>query len=186
MAKQDIKKLRHAIFLDRDGVINQAIVKNGKPYPPNNLDDLVILPGVDEALALLKQAGLLVIVVTNQPDVAKGVQKRETVELINFKLQTQLAIDEVIVCYHQDSDNCNCRKPHPGMFLQAARKYNIDLAASFLVGDRWKDINAGYSVNCTTFFIDYGYNEPKSPFANYKVHSLFEAALKIVDIINIR
>ncbi len=184
MVIQDIKNLCRAVFLDRDGVINQAIVKNGKPYPPDNLEDLVILPGVDEALFLLKQAGLLVIVVTNQPDVAKGTQKREMVELINFKLQTQLSIDEVIVCYHQDSDNCDCRKPHPGMLIQAAQKYNINLAASFLVGDRWKDINAGHTVNCTTFFIDYGYSEPKSPFANYNVQSLFEAANNIVDIIN--
>jgi D-glycero-D-manno-heptose 1,7-bisphosphate phosphatase len=186
MAKQDIKKLWRAVFLDRDGVINHAVVRNGKPYPPNNIEGLVILPGVDKALSLLKKAGLLIIVVTNQPDVAKGIQKREVVEAINNKLQTQLPIDEIIVCYHEDSDNCDCRKPRPGMLLQAAQKYNIDLAGSFLVGDRGKDIIAGRQVNCTTFFIDYGYRELKSSLENYNVRSLFEAALKIVDIINLK
>lgn len=185
MAKQDIKKPWRAVFLDRDGVVNQALVKNGKPYPPDNLEGVVILPGVNKALSLFKKAGLLIIVVTNQPDVAKGIQKREVVDAINNKLQAQLPIDEVIVCYHEDSDNCDCRKPRPGMLLQASRKYHIDLARCFLVGDRWKDIDAGHQVNCTTFFIDYGYSEPKSSLANYNVHSLFEAALKIVDIINV-
>lgn len=184
MVKQDNNKLRRAVFLDRDGVINQAVVRNGKPYPPDNIESLVILPGVDKALSLLKKAELLVIVVTNQPDVAKDIKKHEVVDAINNKLQTKLPIDEIIVCYHEDSDNCDCRKPRPGMLLQAATKYNIDLAASFLVGDRWKDIDAGHRVKCTTFFIDYGYSEPKSFLATYNIHSLFEAAIKIIDIIH--
>lgn len=185
MAKQNIKKLCRAVFLDRDGVINQAVVRNGKPYPPDNVESLVILSGVDKALSLLKKAELLLIVVTNQPDVAKGIQKREVVDAMNDKLKIQLPIDEIFVCYHEDSDNCDCRKPRPGMLLQAATKYNIDLAASFLVGDRWKDIEAGHCVKCKTFLIDYEYSEPKSSLADYNVHSLFEAALKIVDIINV-
>lgn len=184
MMEQFNKELRRAVFLDRDGVINEAIVRDGKPYPPDKLEDMVILPGVEKALSLLKKAGLLVVVVTNQPDVAKGIQKREIVDAINKELQAQLLIDEIIVCYHQDSDNCDCRKPRPGMLHQAARKYNIDLAGSFLVGDRWKDIEAGCCVNCTTFFIDCGYKEPKSLLATYNITSLFEAALKIIDIVN--
>jgi D-glycero-D-manno-heptose 1,7-bisphosphate phosphatase len=184
MIKHDETKLWRAIFLDRDGVVNKAFVREGKPYPPDDLESLLILPGVDQALSILKKAGFMVIVVTNQPDVAKGIQKREVVETINNKLQAELPIDEIIVCYHQDSDNCECRKPRPGMLYQAAQKYNINLEASFLVGDRWKDIEAGHSVHCTTFFIDYGYDEPKGSLAGYNVHSLLEAALKIIDIIN--
>jgi D-glycero-D-manno-heptose 1,7-bisphosphate phosphatase len=183
MVIQDTKKLCRAVFLDRDGVVNQANVRNGKPYPPASVENLVILPGVDKALSFFKNAGLLVIVVTNQPDVAKGIQKREVVEAINNELKMQLPIDEIFVCYHDDSDDCDCRKPRPGMLLQAAQKYNIDLAGSFLVGDRWKDVEAGYRVNCTTFFIDYGYSEPKSSLASYNVRSLFEAALKIKELL---
>src|SRR3990172_6964226 len=111
---------RRAVFLDRDGVINRTIVRNGRPHPPSNLSELEILPGVPEALMRLRAAGFRLIVVTNQPDVARGMQTRETVEAIHAALKAQLALDEVRVCYHDDSDHCFCRKPAPGLLLDAA------------------------------------------------------------------
>lgn len=185
MTGNDVEKPLRAVFLDRDGVVNQSVVRNNKPYPPVSVESLVILPGVTRAIALFKDAGLPVFVVTNQPDVAKGIQKREVVEAINNELQRLLSFDEIFACFHDDPDECDCRKPRPGMLLQAAKKYNIDLSRSFLVGDRWRDISAGHAVNCTTFFIDYGYDEPKSPLADFNVHSLFEASLKIMEILGI-
>lgn len=148
-----------AIFLDRDGVINKSIVKNGKPYPPASLHELEIIPGVTDALNSLHAAGFLLIVVTNQPDVARGTTEKKIVEEINNYLQQHLLLDEVFVCYHDDIDKCSCRKPLPGLLLQAADKYKINLAQSFMVGDRWKDIDAGKNAGCKTIWIDAGYTE---------------------------
>jgi len=168
--------MRRAVFLDRDGVINRAIVRDGKPYPPSGLNELEILPGVAEACRLLKDAGFVLIVVTNQPDVARGRQQRETVEMLNRAILAQVPLDEIRVCYHDDGDKCNCRKPKPGLLLEAARDWDIDLANSFMVGDRWKDIEAGRRAGCVTIFIDYGYDEPRPDGLVPRVGSLTEAA----------
>ena len=166
-----------AVFLDRDGVLNRAVVRNGKPYPPANVAELVLAPNAKDALQELKAQGFLLLVVTNQPDVAKGITTQTAVEEINRKLASELPVDDVFVCYHQDSDNCDCRKPKPGMLLEGARKHNVDLAGSFMVGDRWRDVEAGQNAGCRTVFIDGGYEErqPARP-ADSAVHSLKEAA----------
>ena len=167
--------MRRAVFLDRDGVINRAIVRDGKPYPPASLAELEILPGVLEALQKLHDANYLLVVVTNQPDVARGTSKREEVEIINAFLSSQLPIDDFKTCYHDSSDKCNCRKPLPGAFLEAAQEHNIDLSKSFMVGDRWRDIEAGASAGCKTFFINYRYAEQKPDAPDFIVSSLLEA-----------
>jgi len=166
-----------AVFLDRDGVLNQAVVRNGIPYPPANAAELVLAPNAKAALQELKEQGFLLLVVTNQPDVAKGITTRAAVDEINRKLASELPVDDVFVCYHQDSDHCDCRKPKPGMLLDGARKHNVDLAGSFMVGDRWRDVEAGQNAGCHTVFIDGGYEErqPARP-ADATVHSLKEAA----------
>ncbi|PNJ92605.1 D,D-heptose 1,7-bisphosphate phosphatase [Cylindrospermopsis raciborskii C04] len=165
-----------AVFLDRDGVINRSLVKQGKPYPPATIDELEILPGVDEALISLKKEGFLLIVVTNQPDVARGKTKKEFVNAINSRLASSLPIDDFFTCFHDDSDNCDCRKPKPGSLFSAATRHNICLPSSFMVGDRWRDIEAGYGAGCRTIFIDYGYDEKQPDHFDFRVSSLFEAA----------
>lgn len=174
--------LRRAVFLDRDGVLNRVIVRNRKPYPPASLEELEILPGVPDALHTFEAAGLLLVGVTNQPDVARGTQKRETVEAINAALLAALPLNDIFVCYHDDGDDCDCRKPQPGLLTRAATKYEIDLASSFMIGDRWKDIEAGRRAGCATILIEYGYAE-NSPVSvpDYHVHSLPEAAVWILD-----
>jgi D-glycero-D-manno-heptose 1,7-bisphosphate phosphatase len=166
-----------AVFLDRDGVLNQAVVRNGKPYPPASAAELVLAPDAETALRELKAQGFLLLVVTNQPDVAKGITTRAAVEEINRKLTSKLPVDDVFVCFHQDMDQCDCRKPKPGMILEGARKHNVDLAESFMVGDRWQDVEAGQNVGCRTVFLDGGYEEqqPARP-ADVRVHTLREAA----------
>jgi D-glycero-D-manno-heptose 1,7-bisphosphate phosphatase len=172
---------RRAVFLDRDGVINQAIVRNGKPYPPASLDELVILPGVPEALARLRAAGFLLLVATNQPDVARGTQRREVVELMHARLLQALPLDEIYSCY-EDGPDCPTRKPNPGMLLDAAVKYGIDLAGSYMVGDRWRDIEAGRRAGCRTVFLDYGYQEKQpDPPADRTTDSLLGAAEWILE-----
>jgi len=172
---------RRGVFLDRDGVINRAIVRAGKPYPPSDLAELEILPGVPQALLRLKRAGFKLIVVTNQPDVARGTRTRESVEAIHAKLLANgLPIDSFRVCYHDDEGGCACRKPAPGMLLAAAREENLDLAASFMIGDRWRDIEAGRRAGCTTLFIDYQYPELLRSAPDCRVRSLPEAAVWIL------
>jgi D-sedoheptulose 7-phosphate isomerase len=168
---------RRAVFLDRDGVINRTFVRDGKPFPPTTLQELEVLPGVPEALHELKQHGYKLLVVTNQPDVARGKQSRQTIDAMHQALSARLPLDDILVCYHTDKDKCDCRKPMPGMLFEAAKKHNIDLAASFMVGDRWRDIEAGYNAGCKTILIDYGYSERSPAHApDLRVGSLREAA----------
>jgi D-glycero-D-manno-heptose 1,7-bisphosphate phosphatase len=169
-----IPRPRRAVFLDRDGVLNRSVVWGGKPYPPSCLAELEILEGVPEALDLLKKAGFLLICVTNQPDVSRGTQSRETVEVMHKRLLEVLPLDEICVCY-EDGDDCPRRKPNPGMIFDAAQRLNIDLAKSFMVGDRWRDIDAGHRAGCTTIFIDYGYAETLKAPPHYTVGSLVES-----------
>jgi D-sedoheptulose 7-phosphate isomerase len=168
---------RRAVFLDRDGVINRAFVRDGKPFPPPTPQALEVLPEVPEALQELKSHGYELLVVTNQPDVGRGKQSRQALDAMHQALRAQLPLDDILVCCHTDQDHCNCRKPLPGMLLDAARKHNIDLSASFMVGDRWRDIEAGYNAGCKTILIDYGYAErPPDREPDLRVASLREAA----------
>jgi D-glycero-D-manno-heptose 1,7-bisphosphate phosphatase len=163
-----------AVFLDRDGVINRAIVRDGKPYPPASAEELEILPGVPEALQRLRAAGYALIVVTNQPDIARGTTTLAAVEAIAAKLRRELPLDEIRTCPHDNADGCECRKPKPGLLLQAP---GYDMRASAMVGDRWRDIEAGIAAGCgTTILIDYGYDEAITQEPTTRVHSLAEAA----------
>jgi len=170
-------QLRRAVFLDRDGVINRAVVRDGKPSPPSGLHDFELLPEVESSLAALKAHGFALFVITNQPDVSRGTQTRETVESMHQSLSSSLPIDDIFVCYHDDNDDCACRKPLPGLLLEARSKHDIDLSRSFVVGDRWRDIDAGHNAGCKTILIDYGYREraPARP-PEATVKSLREAA----------
>ena len=168
---------RAAVFLDRDGVLNRAIVRDGKPYPPQTVEELDILPDAAASLQALKDAGFVLIVVTNQPDVGRGRQTRSAVEEMHAKLSRSLPIDHFFVCYHDDVDACECRKPLPGLLFQAEKAHQLRLKDSFLVGDRWRDVDAGHAAGVRTIWIDYGYRErgPEHPPAA-RVKSLREAA----------
>jgi D-glycero-D-manno-heptose 1,7-bisphosphate phosphatase len=167
-----------AVFLDRDGVINRALERGGKPYPPAGLGEFEILPGVPEACAQLKQAGYLLVVATNQPDVGRGTLRQEVVEAIHARMTQLLPIDRVEVCYHPGApqSDCDCRKPKPGMLRRAAHALDIDLAQSWMVGDRWRDVDCGHAAGCRTIFIDYGYAEPLRAQPDFRCRSLLEAA----------
>jgi len=152
--------MRRAVFVDRDGVLNTAVVRNGRPHPPASAADLKLLPGVRERVAELKGLGFLVVCVTNQPDVARGTSTRAAVDQINERVRAEMQLDDMLVCYHDDRDGCGCRKPRPGLLLEAATRLGIDLARSFMIGDRWKDMACGAAAGCSTVFVDYGYAEP--------------------------
>jgi len=166
-----------AVFFDRDGVLNEAVVREGRPYPPERREDLKLVPDAAAALARLKDAGFLLLVATNQPDVARGTQSRAVVEAMNGALQAELPLDGFLVCWHDDGDGCGCRKPKPGLLLEGAARFGIDLAASFVIGDRWRDIDAGAAAGCRTVLIDRQYRE-RGPAAepDFRAISLSQAA----------
>lgn len=167
--------MKKAVFLDRDGVINKAIIKNGLPLAPNSLKTLEILPGVKESILKLKKLNFICLVVTNQPDVSRGkVNKNRVVEINNF-LKKEVRLDDVFVCYHDDRDNCNCRKPKPGLLILARNKWNIDFKKSFIIGDRWRDVEAGEKVGCKTIFLDYKYKETKPKNPSFVTDTLLNA-----------
>src|SRR5688572_22985126 len=166
--------LRPAVFLDRDGVLNRTAVRNGTPHPPDSLAEVEVLPGVAEALARLRARGLPLIVVTNQPDVARGAQKQAAVEEINNFLARTLGVTAVYTCYHDNADECACRKPKPGMLTRAAEEHGVDLRRSFMVGDRWGDVAAGAAAGCTTLLIDMPYSQCHRCTPDFKVADLAE------------
>ena len=172
--------MKRAVFLDRDGVINRAVVCDGKPYPPATLDAFELLPGVKSTTKALQKADFLIIVVTNQSDVATGLQQRYVVDAMHRQLLSEGICDDVKACFHTDTDNCDCRKPKPGMLLEAARQWQIDLTHSFMVGDRWRDVAAGKAAGCHTFFIDYQYRERCADKPDAVVASLEEAGRLIL------
>jgi D-glycero-D-manno-heptose 1,7-bisphosphate phosphatase len=165
-----------AVFLDRDGVLNRAVVRDGRPYPPATVEEFEILPGAAGAARRLRDAGFLLIGATNQPDVARGTQRREVVEAMNDRLMAAMPIDEIRVCY-EDGDDCPRRKPNPGLLLEAAAAHAIDLSASYMVGDRWRDVEAGRRAGCRTVFIDRHYDERRpDPPADHDAADLTDAA----------
>ena len=173
--------MTRAVFFDRDGVLNEAVVRDGKPYPPPDAAELRIVAGAAEALTRLKREGYWLLVVTNQPDVARGTTSRDAVEAIHATLGAALPLDGFYTCWHDDRDACTCRKPLPGLLLQAAGERGIDLAASVLVGDRWRDIDAGAAAGCRTILIDRGYRERNSSQApDARVASLEDAVQQIL------
>lgn len=176
--------MKRAVFLDRDGVLNRALIRDGKPYAPSSLAEFELLPGVEEACRRLKDAGFLLVVATNQPDVGRGTMKRETVEEIHRHLAGLLPLDRIEVSYDSGKEQppSEFRKPRPGMLQRAARELGIELRRSFMVGDRWRDIDCGHAAGCVTFLIDYQYDEPLRQSPNYRVKSLVEAADMILDL----
>jgi D-glycero-D-manno-heptose 1,7-bisphosphate phosphatase len=167
---------RKAVFFDRDGVLNQAVVVDGRPRPPADAQSMVITIGAVGLLLSLKELGFTLICVTNQPDIARGTRTVANVKAMNDKVLFELALDDIFVCPHDNADNCGCRKPKPGLLLMAADKWSIDLPSSWLVGDRSGDVGAGQAVGCRTIFIDYDYKEPKpEPPADFVSRNLFES-----------
>lgn len=167
--------MSRAVFLDRDGVLNRALVREGRPFAPRSLVEFELLPDVGRATAALVAVGFRLIVVTNQPDVATGKAKQETVEAMHALLLDELPIDDVLACFHTDEHNCACRKPKPGMLLAASARWGVDLSRSYLVGDRWRDIEAGRAAGCKTILIESGYCERRAE-ADWEAASLAEAA----------
>lgn len=172
--RRDVR--RAAVFLDRDGTLNRVFERDGEMCPPEGVEEFAFLPGAAEAVRRLHAAGFPLIVVTNQPDVARGRQLRQTVEAIHRRMRAELPMLKVLVCFHDDADGCVCRKPKPGMLLEAALRWRLDLRRSFLVGDRWKDVLAGQSAGCRAVLVQTPYSGAERCRPDYRALDLAEAA----------
>ncbi|OGW44937.1 MAG: hypothetical protein A2Y66_02105 [Nitrospirae bacterium RBG_13_41_22] len=166
-----------AVFLDRDGVINKVIFRDGHPASPRNLKEFVLNDGIRQAIRKLKDFGFRIIVVSNQPDVARGEITQGLLDLVTQRMRWEIPIDDVYICPHDDIHQCSCRKPKPGMLFKAAYQWEIDLSSSFLIGDTWKDIEAGKAAGCKTILLNAPYNQ--DVHCDFRVKLLAEA----VDII---
>ena len=175
-----MRAARPAVFLDRDGVLTEAMAVDGVPHPLPPEAGLKLRPGAQAACRQLRQAGLPLICVSNQPDIARGTVSAAAVEAVNHDLAARLGLDAVLVCPHDDSDQCDCRKPLPGLLLRAARTFNIDLGRSVMIGDRWRDIDAGRAAGCTTIFIDNRYDERRPHGPDITATSLAEVVPEVL------
>ena len=171
--------MEKAIFLDRDGVINRSIIRQGKPYPPQSMGEFEWVDDIHETLETLKKSDYILTVFTNQPDVARGRQSKRQVESFHHYIRASLPIDQIYTCFHDNGDHCECRKPKPGMIYRAQADWQIDLGQSYVVGDRWRDIDAGNEAGCQTIWIDYGYEEALRSSPRFKVQQIKQ----ILDII---
>ena len=165
--------MRRAAFLDRDGVLAQEIVRDGKAYAPTVLGDFRLVPDAAVQVDRLKAAGLACVVFTNQPEVERGLLPLQTLEAMHARLMDEVAIDDILVCPHDSDSGCSYRKPNPGMLHTAAERWGVSLSASFVIGDRWRDIEAGRAVGCYTVLLSRSYSECTT--ADAAVDTLCEA-----------
>lgn len=184
MRESPTTSLRPAIFLDRDGTLNRQIVRDGKPYPPDTLAEFELFAGVPESCAALAAAGYVLVVVTNQPDVGRGTQSQSVVEAMHARLRQLIpSISHIEACYAPgqgiDHPENYRRKPAPGMLTDAAMLLGLDLARSWMVGDRWRDIDCGQRAGARTVFIDFGYDEALRAPPTHTVRT-FPAAAAII------
>ena len=174
------QKSERAVFLDRDGVLNDVLMQGGRPRSPRSLKEFRIVPSALPALAKLQEAGYLLIVVTNQPEVVRGLQSRETVERMHAVLADALPVDEIRTCFHDNQHDCGCRKPKPGMLLNAAAAWGLRLSDCFIIGDRGKDIEAGRNAGCRTVLLTRDYNADSPGDPDFAVSTLEQAVEAIL------
>jgi D-glycero-D-manno-heptose 1,7-bisphosphate phosphatase len=182
MGKHEVR--RPAVFLDRDGVINRVAVRNGIPYPPSHVEAFELYDGVSNGCARLKAANFLLVVITNQPDVGRGTQSREAVEAMNLKMQSTLPLlDRIEICYHAGErygQPCDCRKPRPGLILRAVAELNIDLKRSYVIGDRWRDVDCARAAGCRAILIQRDYKESLREAPDFTVANFNEAVTTVL------
>ncbi len=167
-----------AVFFDRDGVINNVILLGDKPHSPRTPEAFVLKDGIQDLVHRLKEAGYRVFVVSNQPDLARGEIKQKVLDQMTKRMRSEIPFDDVYICPHDDTHQCSCRKPKPGMILDASRKWDIDLKASFMIGDTWRDMEAGKAAGCKTILLDAVYN--RDIHSDFRVTSLSEVAAIIL------
>lgn len=170
--------MMRAVFFDRDGVLNEVVEREGEPGSPRALSELVVTPGAADVIHRLRAAGLRAFVITNQPDIARGRVSAAAADAIMAAVLSVLPLDDALVCPHDDADGCACRKPQPGMIERLAARWGVDAHASWVVGDRWRDVEAGRAAGCRTVLLRRAYNAGVG--ADAVVENLEEAGDRIL------
>jgi|TARA_B100002003_G_C13900753_1_gene438818 D-glycero-D-manno-heptose 1,7-bisphosphate phosphatase len=165
--------MSRAVFFDRDGVLNELVNRDGGFFSPLTLEDFHLFPDTRDVINEIRSKGYLCITVSNQPDVARGYLKRSELNRMTQILSSTLHLDDVFYCLHDDSDDCDCRKPKPGLLFQAQKKWDIDLCESIMIGDTWKDVEAARNASVRMVLFE----------AKYNLH--LEAENKITDLFQI-
>ncbi len=171
--------MKPAVFLDRDGVINEVSIRDGRPFSPRRFDDFKLIDGVKAVLGAFRKNGFANIIVTNQPDIARGLMEQGELDRMHGLIREKLPVDDIFACPHDDKDNCECRKPKPGMLLAAAKKWGADLSRSFMIGDSWRDVGAGRAAGCTTILVDRPYNQDAD--SNFRANDLSSTLAVILE-----
>lgn len=177
------ERLRPAVFLDRDGVLNRVVMRDGKAASPRSVDELQIEPEAPATLAALKAAGYLLLVVTNQPDVRRGLMSADTLDALHARLAEALPLDEIAACLHDNADACACRKPKPGLVLDLAARHGVDLRRSWLIGDQDRDIACGKAAGCNTVLLGRDYNSGIDAGSDQVVETLSQSLAYILKAI---
>lgn len=164
---------RPAVFLDRDGVLNEVVWRGSTPASPRAVDELAIAPGAADAISDLRAAGFLTFGVTNQPDVARGLMSDQALDQIHDALRQSIVLDDITACRHDNADACACRKPKPGLVLDLAQRWNIDLPGSWFIGDQDRDVVCGRAAGCRTILLARFYNSGQH--ADHVVETLAQA-----------
>ncbi len=168
-----------AVFLDRDGVINLTVFRKGAERAPQDMSEFAYVEGVHATLAALQARGYVLLVCTNQPDVARGWQDRDQVLAFHAKIERELPVSRVYACFHDDVDACACRKPKPGLLVQGSDEFGLDLQQSWMIGDRSKDIEAGKAAGCRTIYLRHDHDTAQSGSPDYEITKL-EQLLEII------
>lgn len=172
--------MRRAIFFDRDGVINNAVLRKGRPYSPIDWSEFSWVSGIQYVSQKLKEAGFLLFCITNQPDVGRRLQDHSMIEAFHQYILENLPLEKIYACYDCNDEN-PLRKPKPGMILELCKQYELDLEDCWVVGDRWKDVDAGNAAGCRTIFLDYGYDEALKSTPDYIISDLHELISLIIE-----
>jgi D-glycero-D-manno-heptose 1,7-bisphosphate phosphatase len=168
-----------AVFFDRDGVINTTVFRKGAHRAPQDMTEFAYVEGVKPTLDALHARGFVLLVCTNQPDVARGWQDRDMVLAFHRKIELDLPVARIYACFHDDTDDCSCRKPKPGLLLQGSDEFDLDLSQSWMIGDRWKDIEAGRAAGCRTVYMRHEHDVQPSHEPDYEIRRL-EQLLDII------
>jgi D-glycero-D-manno-heptose 1,7-bisphosphate phosphatase len=168
-----------AVFFDRDGVINLTVFRKGAHRAPADMSEFAYVEGVVPTLEALRARGYVLLVCTNQPDVARGWQSREQVDAFHQRIAQELPVSGIYSCFHDDAHDCLCRKPKPGLLHQGGEQFDIDYARSFMIGDRWKDIEAGRAAGCRTIYLRHAHDSEPAHEPDYEIRRLSE----LLDII---
>jgi D-glycero-D-manno-heptose 1,7-bisphosphate phosphatase len=162
------------VFLDRDGVLAEAIVReDGEAYAPTRVKDFVLVADAGAQVQRLRDAGFLCIVFTNQPERAKDLLSQADLDEMHRQMRVAIPLDDVYVCPHDKSEGCRCHKPATGMIDHAVARWGIDVAASYVIGDRWRDVDAGRAAGCYSILIERSYSVDAQ--ADARVTTLAEA-----------